>query len=229
MSMAVVVPVTITARTDGFIDNLMQVFLDTPDNLKRAPHAVPLAIHVTSRPHAGPSEPIQRRSLLSDVILIAEGTPEEIQAVLGWSIDTRRLLLSLPTNKFDAWMLDIKQISSAGKTTFGNLDTTVGRLNHAAYVIPLARHFLNRLRSRLLFRKPKTQEITLSRHESKDLALWRHFLIMAHDGLPTKPTDNPAAYTPHFLRYLPIQLWRIQSTRTSMANSHSSPLSPTRR
>jgi hypothetical protein len=183
MPMAVVVPVTITARTDGFIDDLIQVFLDTPDNVKRAPHAVPLAIHVTSRPHAGPSEPIQRRSLLSDVKLIAEGTPEEIQAVLGWSIDTRRLLLSLPTDKFDAWMLDIKQISSAGKTTFGNLDTTVGRLNHAAYVIPLARHFLNRLRSRLLFRKPKTQEITLSRHESKDLALWRRFLIMAHDGL----------------------------------------------
>jgi hypothetical protein len=45
--------VTATARTDSFIDNLILVFLDTPENRQRCPHAVPLAIHVTSRPHAG--------------------------------------------------------------------------------------------------------------------------------------------------------------------------------
>jgi hypothetical protein len=50
-------------------------------------------------------------------------------------------------------------------------------------VIPLSRHFLNRLRSRLLCRKPKAQEITLSHHELQDLALWRRFLTMAHNGL----------------------------------------------
>jgi hypothetical protein len=181
--MAVIVPVTVTARTGGFIDDLIQVFLDTPDNLARAPHSVPLAIHLTSRPHAGPAEPIQRRGLLSDLKLIAEGTPEEIQIVLGWSMDTRRLLLSLPTDKFDAWMQDITKISTSRKTSFGDLETTVGRLNHAAYVIPLSRHFLNRLRSRLLCRKPKAQEITLSHHELQDLALWRRFLTMAHNGL----------------------------------------------
>jgi hypothetical protein len=98
-------------------------------------------------------------------------------------MDTRRLLLSLPTDKFDAWMHDITNILTSGKTTFGGLDTTVGRLNHAAYVIPLARHFLNRLQSGLLSRKPKAQEVTLSQHVLQDLALWRRFLTMAHQGL----------------------------------------------
>jgi hypothetical protein len=36
MPMAVVMPVTITTQTNGFIDDLIQVFLDTPDNLERA-------------------------------------------------------------------------------------------------------------------------------------------------------------------------------------------------
>jgi hypothetical protein len=75
-----------------------------------------------------------------DLKLIAEGTPEKIQIVLEWSMDTRHLLLSLPTDKFDAWMSNLNSILSTGKTTFGDLDTTVGHLNHAAYVIPLSRH-----------------------------------------------------------------------------------------
>jgi hypothetical protein len=59
MPMAVVVPVTVTAGTDRFTNTLIQVFLDTPGNLKRAPHLVLLAIHLTSQPHAGPAKPIQ--------------------------------------------------------------------------------------------------------------------------------------------------------------------------
>jgi hypothetical protein len=34
MPLVVFVPVTVTAHTNGFINNLIQVFLDTPENLK---------------------------------------------------------------------------------------------------------------------------------------------------------------------------------------------------
>ena len=112
---AVEVPVSLTAKTDGFIDDLIQVFLDTPANRERAPHTVPLAIHLTSRPHAGPDEPIKRRALLSDLKLIAEGTPDELQTVLGWLMDTRRLLLRLPTEMFDAWVDHVKTMAQSGK------------------------------------------------------------------------------------------------------------------
>jgi hypothetical protein len=82
--MAVHIPTNVTGRTDSFIDGLIRVFLlDTPTNREREPHAVPLAIHVTSRPHLGPDEPITQRGLLSDPKLIAEGTPAEVQIVLG--------------------------------------------------------------------------------------------------------------------------------------------------
>jgi hypothetical protein len=77
-------------------------------------------------------------------------------------MDTRRLLLSLPINRFDAWMRDLKSISSTGKTTFSDLDTTVGRLNHAAYMIPLSGHFLMPTIPSSLYQNPKVQEITLS-------------------------------------------------------------------
>jgi hypothetical protein len=40
-------------RVDDFIDDLINVFADTPDNCRIQPHVVPLAIHITSRPHAG--------------------------------------------------------------------------------------------------------------------------------------------------------------------------------
>ena len=38
------------SRVDGFIDDLINVFADTPENCRMQPHVVPLAMHVTSRP-----------------------------------------------------------------------------------------------------------------------------------------------------------------------------------
>jgi hypothetical protein len=88
-------------RVDGFIHDLINAFLDTPNNCSRQPHVVPLAMHVTSRPHAGDEhEPLPRRAILSQPKLIAEGSPAECQTVLGWNLDTRRLILSLPKDKY---------------------------------------------------------------------------------------------------------------------------------
>jgi hypothetical protein len=180
---AVAVPVTSTIKTDGFIHDLIVVFLDTPANRARAPHCVPLAVHATSRPHAGPAEPIPRRNILGDAKLLAEGTPDELQIVLGWTLRTRQLLIALPDDKFDAWSRDINTMIRLGKSTFGDLQTCVGRLNHTAFVIPLARHFLSRLRDRVERKRPNTQSITLSVEESRDLRLWVQFLTTAHLGL----------------------------------------------
>jgi hypothetical protein len=181
--LAVHIPVGSTAQTDGFIDDLITVALDTERNNAREAHTVPLAIHVTSRPHAGDDEPITRRSILAQAKLIAEGTPAEIQIVLGWLLDTRRLSLSLPEDKHTAWKAEILQILADRSATFGDLDSTVGRLNHAAYVIPLSRHFLNRVRERVKRRRPKKQRIDLQQIELDDLRLWLEFLDQAKAGI----------------------------------------------
>ncbi|KAI2509039.1 hypothetical protein MHU86_5415 [Fragilaria crotonensis] len=110
-------------RVDGFIDDLINVFLDTPENCRSQPHVVPLAIHVTSRPHAGDDkEPIPRRPLLSLTKLIAEGSPAEVQIVLGWRLDTRRLLITLPDDKFRAWTGEIDDMTRKGYCRFQELD-----------------------------------------------------------------------------------------------------------
>jgi hypothetical protein len=182
--MAVGIPTTVTARTDCFIDDLIRVFLDSPEARAREPHAVPLAIFVTSRPHAGDSsEPVPRRSLMQAAKLIAEGTPAEIQTVLGWALDTHILVIQLPVDKFIAWTADIAGILETSRCTFGDLESTVGRLNHASFVIPLARHFLNRLRLRTRRNLPKTQQLTLSASELADLHLWLKFLALARSGI----------------------------------------------
>jgi hypothetical protein len=106
-------PPVITGRVDGFIDDLINVLLDTLENCRCQAHVVPLAMFVTSRPHAGDTqEPILQRAILSMEKLATEGTPEEIQIVLGWLIDTRRLLVALPQDKFEALLKSLDAIIS---------------------------------------------------------------------------------------------------------------------
>jgi hypothetical protein len=181
--MAVRDPTTITAWTDSFIDDLIWIFLDTPENQEQEPHAVPLAIHVTSRPHMGEDEPVKRRGLLSEPKLEAEGTPAEVQIVLGWILNTRLLLLLLPGDKFEAWSADIRKIVEMKRATYGELESTIGRLNHVGFIIPLACHFLGRLCLRIRRRRHKNQQISLNHQELKDLSLWTFYLASAHQGI----------------------------------------------
>jgi hypothetical protein len=126
---AVELPIAADSRTDGFIDDLITVFLDIPSNRNCSPHVVPLAMHITSRPHAGQNELIPRRNILSDTKLKAKGTPAKIQIVLGWQLNGCPLQISLPDDTFDAWTSDTKRMITHSCTTFGDLDTTVGRFN----------------------------------------------------------------------------------------------------
>jgi hypothetical protein len=181
--LAIGIPVTATSRTDSFIDDLILVFLDTPENRRRCPYAVPLAIHVTSRPHARDAEPIQRRPLLSPEKLEAEGLPVKIQNVLGWAIDTRRLLVILPNNKSIAWTNDTNEILESNTVAADELESLIGRFNHVSFLIPLSRHFLVRFRRRLSTKRPGNQQITISKAKQEDLKLWVEFLSMANRGI----------------------------------------------
>jgi hypothetical protein len=181
--MAVSVPVTLTSRHDCFIDDVIQIFLDTLHNQARMPSIVLLAIHVTCRPHAGDDEPVPRRPLLSPSKLHAEGAPAEIQIVLGWALNTRDLLLSLPADKFKVWSVDLLIIIDVGIVARDKLESLIGRLNHASFVIPLSRHFLNRLRTFLKSSAQGKQQFTLASEDIADLQLWVGFLSRAHEGI----------------------------------------------
>ena len=141
-------------------------------------------MHVTSRPHAGNSEePISRRNILSLPKLLAEGTPDERQIVLGWLIDTHLLLILLPKDKFSTWMADLLRFIRRQRCSHEELDTLIGRLNHTAAIIPLSRHFLGRLRERIDREAFRKATITFSQDEIKDLMLWKRLLVKAADGI----------------------------------------------
>jgi hypothetical protein len=77
----------------------------------------------------------------------------------------------------------LKAIISDRKGTFGQLETTVGRLNHTACIIPLSRHFLNQIRLRTRVRKHKKQSLSLAQDEIDDFKSWVFFLAKAKSGI----------------------------------------------
>jgi hypothetical protein len=181
---SVIIPLSSTARVDGFIDDLICVFLDSAENRSRAPHAVPLAMHVTNRPHAGDeAEPIKRRNILSMPKLEAEGTPDERQIVLGWMLDTHLLLVELPVDKFKAWISDVLQFLRNQGCSQEELDTLIGRLNHTAAIMPMSRHFLGRLRERIDRNAYRQATVRFAQDEIKDLRLWKSLLTKASIGI----------------------------------------------
>ena len=91
-------------------------------------------MHVTSSipHHAKERESILRRAILSLLKLLAEGFAAE-HIVLRWLLDTRRLLVSHPGDKYSAWLTTIGRTIKDKGCAKRPLDTLEGQLNHAAY------------------------------------------------------------------------------------------------
>ena len=55
-------------------------------------------------------KPVSRDDLLSLTNLISKGTPDEINLVLSWLIDTRRFAISFPDEKNQSWTSQINNV-----------------------------------------------------------------------------------------------------------------------
>ena len=171
--------------TDGYIDDGANVVLDSEENkemVKRAEQCLPMALHLIFRPNAGELEPIQRSEMASIPKLKAEAYLTEIMTLLGWEINTRAFTIALPLLKYKNWSDQIRKILKMKRVTYNEMATLVGRLNHAAYIIPAARHFMNRIR-RLEEKADKYRTAKMTKEVSKDLHLWLKFLEQAHKGI----------------------------------------------
>ena len=184
---ALEVPVTLDSARDCFIDDVIDVYLDTPANRVREGHLVQMAVHLMSRPHAGDAaEPVPRRPLLGPAKLEAEGRGSERQIVLGWEIRTREFVVALPNDKYLAWKGDLVAMIERGMATVQEVESMAGRLNHASLTIPLSRHFLNGIRNKVPregSRVSRKQHVRFSKEELKDLQLWVELLSVAHRGI----------------------------------------------
>ncbi len=186
-SLDVDIPLDNWGKVDDYIDDGIVIVLDINGNRDRAVQAFLLAIHILCRPLAQ-IEPIYRDDCLSLGKLAEEGTLSECLIILGWQINTRLLTIALPSKKFKIWNADLKSIISGKKVSYKKLESTLGRLNHAAAACPFMRYFLNRIRRVLtsweISKSNKKVERYLSKQVLEDLKLWRnHFLPLIHGGM----------------------------------------------
>jgi len=77
-------------------------------------------------------------------------TPDEIKNILGWVVNTRLFRIFLPIEKANEWIHSIKSIIKHNIITGTIPESTIGHLNHAGYILPQARYFLNRLQHFLI-------------------------------------------------------------------------------
>jgi hypothetical protein len=167
-------------KVDIFIDDGMVIVPDIDNNRNRAVQSLLLAIHTLCRP-LDPKEHIKRDDCLSLGKLEEEGQLSEKFTLLGWFIDTRALTIALPTEKSTRWDSDLKEILRQKKVSYASLESTLGRLNHAATACPLMRYYLSRIRLFLqhwdISMKSKRVERYLSSQVLEDLKLWRECFL----------------------------------------------------
>ena len=102
---------------------------------------------------------------------------------MGWRLNCRALLLSLPDDKFLAWMGDVDKMLDSGWTSHEQLELMVGRLNHVAAIIPMGRHFLNWLQNWLQHPQLRKQKLSLGKDELGDLRTFKVILRKANKGI----------------------------------------------
>ena len=123
--LAVEIPVDPRGKNEVFVDDNLTVGVllpksdpETPiemdDCTLRLERAVLLAIYITARPQHK-DEPIPRDWMEAINKLVAEAGLEEIKLALGWQINLRLLLVSLPVNKAIAWDTDIRCLLKNGE------------------------------------------------------------------------------------------------------------------
>jgi hypothetical protein len=115
--------------------------------------------------------------------LAAEASPEEIKLILGWLMNFRELIVSLPDNKYIAWSADIGNMLTSNSAKAKQLETLLGRLGHLGMVIPFVYHFLSRLREWHHKSRNKRYPSQMTAECRQDLLLMSKLLDKAHVGI----------------------------------------------
>ena len=178
------VPVNEKGFADIYIDDVINLGIDLPntDNLKRLDSSVLLSIYVIARP-LSPKEPIPRETMESRSKLEAEARAEEIKIVLGWQFDTRRLLISLPSNKAKAWINEIDEMLELKKAAAKRIERNIGRYVNIGQIIPEIHHFLNRLRCHQKKAEHRRNAVKLNEECIADLEFMKRVIQMAEKGI----------------------------------------------
>ena len=170
-------------RYECYLDDIFGAFLERFG--ARGAAAIPLALHMIGRPRGTEGdESFPRDDLLAISKFLAEAKPSKSKVILGWRVNTRLFNVSLPAEKHLAWKHAIQRILDHRREAVPAkaLEKLMGRLNHAAFVVPLSRHFTGRL-YQALSRAQAVGSVLLNENQIRDLVLWIRFLDTGAEGI----------------------------------------------
>ena len=179
--MCVKLPVEDNGKADVFLDDIISCVVDLNDNLDRITKAPSTVIDAVAR--QGKSMDVERDNMIEIDKAKAEGAAEEIKIVLGWTLETRRLLISLPKHKFIAWSSQIDSILENKSVSNKSLMSILGRLENVAQILVMLGHFLSNIRHLQILAEKKNHNIRLNTRSKLDLMLAKKFLKIAHVGV----------------------------------------------
>ena len=102
--------------------------------------------------------------------LSGDGTPSKIKKILGWIIDTRRMLISLPIEKYKTWKKEIEAILVNGSCSPKTLECIIGKLVRISRIIPGSQCFLKPILTS--FYSSTSTTIKLTKNVLDDLKFW---------------------------------------------------------
>lgn len=184
--MVVDVLIILIGRGDYFSNNMTTLIFDCLSIIKRNTVSMPLPMYVSMGLFTK-DEPVLRKETLSLNKLNSERTLNKQMIVSGWLIDTCQFLIRLPQDKFSWGRTELRELLADTKISRIALEALIGKLAHAAYIIPLSRNFLSRFRDLLTSMKEKKIEhpVKISKEEVEDVLLWDIFLKQARKGTIT--------------------------------------------
>ena len=180
--LSVTLPANDNGAADCFVDDIITIAVDVDDNLQRATAAPCTVIHALAHSSSTHTSVI-RQNMIADDKNEAEGGPEERKICLGWLLDTRRLLVILPSHKFVAWTLQTNAMIKQKTANNADLSSLLGRLEHVAIVIPMFAHFLNNIRTLQITASTSDHNVRINARTKTDLRLSLIFLRKAEAGV----------------------------------------------
>ena len=103
--------------------------------------------------------------------------PSTLIIFLGMLIDTVKQTVSLPPEKKDDYIKEIKAFLRRPSTTKNKAESLLGKLFHASSVIPLGRAFLRNLTKKTAAKPYKGSYFTLSSEDKLTLRWWLNLLV----------------------------------------------------
>ncbi len=180
--LSVEIPLESKSKADVFVDDVITVGLDTEDNLERITKA-PITVLDAIADDSILNCDILRDDLLADDKTKIEGAPEEIKICLGWTLNTRSLLVSLPDHKKIGWLEQIEGLLNQKTVGGKELSSILGRLENVAQIVTMFGHFLSNIRSLEILANVKKHNVRINRIVKEDLKLAQSFIIRANQGI----------------------------------------------